>query len=312
MEAIDLGLKLGEMVLRGGMLKRPTVISGVKIVHGCGFVYLWKTSRWLNEFLAGGMRGARPLSCTAVPEALQELRERARLQSLQDASVEDASDGAAGTLDRTEALGFDAPAPAAASGYKGSKRKRLAAKALLPLTVEVTLTTPGFDPWKVRLLLESVQRAVAMEVTTDNLTALYLRVQADLAAGRKLRPRYGSGGGGAGGAASQVRRKKPRHYEDGSKEYSVGRRWVRKIPEQAAGGRPPFAGPSFRRFKVLKRRHTEDAAAEALRRAPTPAGLALEASLGPADSLGAEESLGAEDALGAEDSLGAEESLGAS
>lgn len=253
-----MGLKPGEMVLRGGMLPGPTVITGVKTVHGCGFMYLWKTSRFLNAFLAGKMSAERPLSCTAVPEALQELREVARHELLRGAVADDASGEASGQVDPTAALGFDAPSPAEAMLEKRSKRQRPSAKALLPSLVSVTLKKDGFEPWTVRLLLESAQKAVAMEVTVANLTALYLRVQADLAAGVKLRPRHGHGKGGAAAMSTDALRRKPRHYDDGSKEYAVRNRWVRKFPPDSAEVPPDGARPGWKRVRVLKRRHTED------------------------------------------------------
>lgn len=258
MEGIELGLMPGELVLRGGMLKGPTVISGVKMVHGCGFVYLWKTSRWMNQFFAGKLSGKRPLACTKVPEDLQVLREQARADCLRgmEAAAEDCG-SSAGKPDPTAALGFDAPAPAAAVVVKSSKRAKKGAKALLPSVVEVTLKKDGFEPWPVRLLLESVQKAVALEATVENLTALYLRVQADLAAQRKLRPRHGRGSGFPCGSAD-IRRKPPRHYEDGTKEYSVRNRWVRKFPLSSAEVPPVSANPSWKRVRTLKRRHTED------------------------------------------------------
>lgn len=257
MEAIDLGLKPGEIVLRGGMLPGPTVVPGVKTVNGCGFVYLWKTSRFLNAFLAGKMSADRPLSCTDVPEALQELRELRRHELLRGEGADSASGETSGKVDPTAALGFDAPAPAEALPEKRSRRHRPSAKALLPATVLVTLKKDGFEPWSVRLLLEHAQKAVALEVSVSNLTALYLRVQADLAAGRKKRARNGAVKGGAEAIAGSPRRK-PRHYGDGSKEYSVRNRWVRKFPAGSAEVPPDFARPGWKRVRVLKRRHTEE------------------------------------------------------
>ena len=248
--AIELGLLPGEVVLRGGLLKGPTVVQGVKTVQGCGFVYLWKTARWLNEFLAGSYKATRPLSMTKVPEGLLELREMARHERLRSVAGfahrgSDSDSGLAGSGpqsesgDPTEALGFDAPdtvpPPAPALPHR---RRRAMAKALPP-TVEVTLVKPGFDPWTVRLLLERPQQAVAMEASTENLTALYLRVQADLAASRSEGSQPGRGRAGAKAAVAKARRK-PRHYEDGSKEYDRGTRWERRFPAEALPARTAF------------------------------------------------------------------------
>ena len=280
--AIELGLLPGELVLRGGLLKGPTVVQGVKRVQDCGYVYLWKTARWLNEFLAGSMKATRPLSLTNVPEGLQELRERARHELVRSVTGHGScgSDSASGldgcgpgcvSEDPTAAMGFDAPE--ASPPRLPKKRRQAVSKNLLPSTVEVTLEKEGFGPWRVRLLLERPQQAVAMEASTENLTALYLRVQADLAASRSSGSDAGRGRPKKKAAAAQARRQ-PRHYEDGSKEYDRGSRWVRKFPAAAVSARPAFVWPGWKKQKVLKRRHTEDAAETAAARSSRPAGLA--------------------------------------
>ena len=114
----------------------------------------------------------------------------------------------------------------------------------------------------MRLLVERPQQAVATEATAENLTALYLRVQPDLAASRSSASQLGRGHAATKAAAAQKRRK-PRHYDDGSKEYDRGTRWVRKFPAEAVPARPAYVWPGWRRQKVLKRRHTDDAAVAA-------------------------------------------------
>ena len=191
--AIEVGLLPGEIVLRGGLLKGPTVVQGVKTVQGCGFVYLWKTARWLNEFLAGSMKATRPLSMTKVPEGLHELRELARHERLRSVAGfanrgSESDSGLAGSGlgsesgDPTAALGFDAPdAGPPAPPALPQKRRRAISKALPP-TVEVTLEKEGFGPWTVQLLLERPQQAVAMEASTENLTFNFAAVKIEAGA----------------------------------------------------------------------------------------------------------------------------------
>ena len=141
--AIELGLQPGEFVLRGGLLKGPTVVQGVKTVNGCGFVYLWKTSRWLNEFLAGSMKASRPLSMTTVPTGLQELREEARSERLRSTSGLDGRGLAPCASDPTAALCLDVPDAHPPEPAKLGWRLRASTKKLLLAMVEVTFEKGG-------------------------------------------------------------------------------------------------------------------------------------------------------------------------
>ena len=89
------GLQPTEIVLRGGYLTGPMVLTRLRLCDGIKFCYLWKASHELARFLCKGQLRARPLAATAVFENLVKLRND-KFRELHKASMraeEDEGDG---------------------------------------------------------------------------------------------------------------------------------------------------------------------------------------------------------------------------
>ena len=244
---VCVGLHSSELVLRGGSLKGPEVLSGLRVVDGKPFVYLQQSNTVLCRFLTGHPACFRPLAKTSVVEDLRRLRDEAYTQAMDEliaasmpvpepaASVED--------LGLEEATAGDDPKDAPPISQRWVRRRRQAFIKQLPRTATVNCLRPGAAPWPVTILLENGRGAPAMWATAANFDRLLELVRADIATGayrRKPHPKSHAAEG----------RRAPRRNADGTKEYFIRGRWVAKKTEVGKDGK--------RRVKTLKRRPTDD------------------------------------------------------
>lgn len=213
-QAPGLGLAEDEIVLRGGFLKSPAIYGGCTEVGGAMFMPLLKSDPVFSNFLSPRPCNKRPLRGTTVPEELQKLRNQFIVTKGEDQEADDYA--------KDLGLGGEAP----------SKKRRVykdKAEKTLPPTVEVVYKKEGFADWRVRLKVDKwVRYAPAMEVTAENLQALFERVRADLEDGGVKRERFG----GPVGAARQP--KGPRE----KRRFWIGTKWLekRRLEEEEEGG----------------------------------------------------------------------------
>ena len=76
MFAVD--LKDTEIVIRGGQMKKPTLITGLTCRDGKKYLYLWKNSNELSLCFAGQPACKRPLAKTMIFEKLAQARQTKR------------------------------------------------------------------------------------------------------------------------------------------------------------------------------------------------------------------------------------------
>jgi hypothetical protein len=253
----SLGTLPTELVLRGGLLKGPVVLTGLQIVMEKQFVVLRKTDKILNGFLTGLPASGRPLAHTLIMEKLQQLRNskgKDLLAELQNPAGEEAGAIVPVVIGEVDDLGLDIPVDVVVSVHPVGKRLRgtsiRAARSQLPMTAVVSVERPHGSMWQPVLLLDVAHKAPAMECTAANFQALFELVQADLAEGTCHRKPYGSD-------CPLPVAKAPRRYPDGSREYWVRNKWVRKT--KLANDSMPVV----RKFRTLKRRSSDEVAAAA-------------------------------------------------
>ena len=140
-----------------------------------------------------------------MPEGLQQLRNKFIVTKGGDDEADQ---------DYVEDLGL--------GGKVMPKKRRVykdRAEKTLPTTVMVVYQKDGFPDWRVRLLVDKwVRFAPSMEVTAENLKALFDRVRADLEDGEVKRERFG----GPVGAARKP--KGPREQ----RRFWIGTKWLEK------------------------------------------------------------------------------------
>lgn len=213
LHAPGLGLAEDEIVLRGGFLKGPVIFGGCTEVGGAMFMPLLKSDPVFSNFLSPRPCNKRPLKGTHVPEELQKLRNKFVLTKGEDQEVEH---------DYVQDLGL--------GGEVSSKKRRVykdKAEKTLPQTVVVVYKKEGFPDWRVRLLVDKwVRYAPSMEVSAENLKALFERVRADLEDGEVKRERFG----GPDGAA-----RKPKGPRE-KRRFWIGTRWLEKRRMEQEGG----------------------------------------------------------------------------
>ena len=237
------GLMPTELVLRGGRLKEPTVLSRLRLEDGCAFAALWKSDPVLNRFLSGTRLSARPLARSSVFNMLAERRNAAYKEA-----VREATSSLQGDLqdDLADALGLDEE-PAKPAAAKGGRRHRRVGKPVsVPRSVVLEIPRSGFVPWRPRVLLDKATCVVSMEATTENFQALFALVADELGSGS--RPRAEAG-----------RSVKPPRGQAGARSYWNAKegQWVQKILQEdpVDTSAKPFR---MRRFRVLKRRGSDE------------------------------------------------------
>jgi hypothetical protein len=257
---ITVGLQPSEVVLRGGLLSGPLVLNSCVVVGEDKYIYLWKTSPVLASFLMGKAAARRPLkSCKIFLQMaiLRNLEHKIRTRAFAAAPEPDLPTPVVGeAVDGLDIDGADQVSDKKTPGVRASRRASQVAKQVLPKVVHIEVMIPGREPWRPRVLLETATRAVAMECTAANFHTLFELVSHDLMDG---------GGGKASSSGGQAEpHKRPRILSDGSREYFIRDRWIRKtrMPVQTAG-----VVADRRKFKCLVRRASEEAAMPKQRRA---------------------------------------------
>lgn len=242
---ISLGCSPSELVLRGGLLPKPVILTNVKFIGDKPFLHLWKGHPAICKFLTGVSSCRRPLSNSSVFEALQKLK-NVKFQDL----VKQARDGhtepeSQDAVDFVDQLGLDAP-EAKASPTK-SRRAVSASRLLAQLPSFASVAYDHQDGWEPMLLMEAASKAPAIEATAENMQMLFNLVASELAVGTTKETKLGVDAPGP--------RRAPRGPA-GARQYFIRNRWVTKIKslEDGAAPRPPYA----RRFRTLKRRASDD------------------------------------------------------
>jgi hypothetical protein len=255
-KSTSLGTLPTEIVLRGGLLKGPVVLAGLSVVLGKQFVALRKADKVLNEFLTGRPAHLRLLAKTSIFEKLLALRNgrcRDLLAEIRQPAGDDAGVMVAGAEGQKDDLGLDDPGDVLVAENHVAQRARSVShrvlKSQLHRTAVVSQEQPDGTLWKPVLLVDVAHKAPAMECVAANFQALFDIVQADLADGTSHRKRYGSD-------CPLPAAKAPRHYGDGSSEYWVRGRWVRRY-KLASDTRPVI----HRKYRTLKRKPSDEAAA---------------------------------------------------
>jgi hypothetical protein len=254
-----LGTLPTEIVIRGGHLKKPEMLKGLLIINERRFVPLIKANKVLSGFLAGVTPGKRPLARTLIIEKLAELRNTKYKELVAELRMPAGEDAAAiapianGPVDDLDldspGVAFVALVPVDRQARAPADRRSRSLGRQLPQIVVVSVERPDGTTWSPAVLVDRNPKAPAMECTAENLQALFDFVQADFEDGTLHRRPYGSD-------RPPVLAKAPRQYPDGSREYFVRGRWVRKTKL------PPIP-PANVRFKTLKRKSSDEVAVAA-------------------------------------------------
>jgi hypothetical protein len=250
-----------EMVIRGGMLKGPAVLTGLCTALDKPFIPLRKSDKVLSLFLTGRPAGLRPLANTLIIEKLLELRNNKRRdlaaeirRDLRMPAVDDAGAMVAVADGQVDDLGLDDPAEVLVAVDPVDKRRRgicnRAVLSQLPRTAAVSVERPDGTVWEPVLLVDVAHKAPAMECVVANFQALFEIVQGQMTDGTSQRKQYGK-------EHPLSESKAPRHHPDGSREYWVRGKWIRryKIPSSSR--------PALRKYRTLKRKSSDEAAAAA-------------------------------------------------
>lgn len=258
-----------EVVLRGGFLKGPVVVTGLTCVGGRMYLYLSKSNNvLLSNFFSKEPARNRPLAKTLMFERIAELRDAKYKALVKDAhtvavNVPEAT-GQLVVTDPCDDLGLDAdpvsdlfgeatgPSVAGKPKAKANAKRRVRRKARLsvPPAAELSFNRAGQPDWTFWSLMEPANKAPAIEVTAENLQALFELVDNEISHGGVRRPQHGS--------SSQGLRPCPRGPPD-RREYCIGSRWVIKM-KKGSGEPPARVATSPKKFKTLKRRRSDDAA----------------------------------------------------
>ena len=251
---VSVGCLPTELVLRGGYLKEPVVVSDLLVFEGLQYVTLYKVAPVLNKFLAGLASCKRPLAKSLLFETLAAKRNELIEEKKRSVQAGGMAAIFGDTTDLAAGLGLDDGASEPPSAKK-ARRRHVPVKRvieLLPETAVVTLERPG-QTWEVRMLLESRTKAPSVEATAENFAAMFEWVQAEFEGGSSRRRKHG---------ASEPPVREPRGQK-GAREYLVRNKWVKKVaaPEAAPARRPYSQG-----FRTLKRRRSDEPAAAARKR----------------------------------------------
>lgn len=169
---VSIGLLPGEMVLRGGGLPAPVVLSGLREVSSRCFVALNRKDTALHLFLTGQAAYKRALGSSAIWAALTAARNEARLHAFRSAVQTPGED------DNVEDLGLDDP-----SVCKKIRLSRQIAKAdvQIPESAQVEINI-GDRMWSVWVLLDDPRLTVSMEASAHNFETLREVVLQEMAA----------------------------------------------------------------------------------------------------------------------------------
>jgi hypothetical protein len=180
--AIGCELASDEMVLRGGYLAQPVVLTRLTQVCGRKFVPLWKVSPELAVFLTGQKPSAAKLKDV---NCFDEMRRVVR--NVCEATIKEIKNTGEvlAAEDLTAKLGLDtehqASGRAANSRHCRARRVTKNQWKMLPEFAVVPMQIAGCEPgWAPFCLLTPEAKAVAMEATLQNFEALFKFVQVRL------------------------------------------------------------------------------------------------------------------------------------
>ena len=221
-----------EVVLRGGYLKDPAVLTRLRVVEGRHFLPLWKSCPVLNKFLTGQPSCRRPLAKSMVFEAVTDAKNKAweeEIAALRTGEVPQPTDDLVSALD----LG-DEQASALPSGQRRRKRP-LSQRALrhqVPNISRLSLVREGKAVWEPCVVMDQPTKAASLEMTADNLRTLLEWVGDDRAEGEVKRERFGTG-------VTRTERQHPR-VTPTAREYFVRGRWVKKLRKATDSAATPL------------------------------------------------------------------------
>jgi hypothetical protein len=266
--AVFVGLQPGEIVLRGGGLPEPVIVSNLLESNGKSFWRLCKRDSILCRYLLGSgyskMRSrlaSRPLWAT-----LESLRAARRQELVKQLAVCDMNEeaGAAIVDDLAADLCLDDDTSARGSTAV-SKRKAGRIRKVLPAFSEIEVNCMGSSPWRVNVLMAPFRQAVAIEDTEDNLKKLYELIQKEMnmedTASDALADIAQASEASIVAAEpllKQQRAARPPRGPANAREYWRGdrRRWICKeklaIQEDDTSGSPPA-----KRFRTVTRRPSD-------------------------------------------------------
>lgn len=245
---VFMGCKPTEVVIRGGYLKQPLVLTGLSVVGGQQFFGLAKTSRVLNRFLCKEPLCKRPLARTLVIEKLAILRNDAYQKALAETKV---SQEVAVVMDHdlTAGLNLDMDTDVMVASESSPGKRRVSNRrflAQMPSTVRVLMDRADSDPWEPVLLAEPATKAPSMEASAENFASLFALVDADVSNGDVRREAHGT-------TRDELSRRGPRGPKD-ARQYFIRGKWITKIPKDRVADEIPYV----RSFRTLKRWGTDE------------------------------------------------------
>jgi hypothetical protein len=161
MAKCSFGLAPAELVLRGGGLSSPIILTGLKEMEGSLFYPLRHDHGDFNQFLCGRKHLPGHVAKSPAFAAVARARNAARIAALK-AALQPAD--AEGSPDMVEDLGLDE------GGCSAVRFARSARKAQVPVAkiAAVELPMEGSPPWRPRVLLEPSRCSPAIEATPEN------------------------------------------------------------------------------------------------------------------------------------------------
>jgi hypothetical protein len=254
MAALDrkttLGLLPTELVVRGGMLDKPMVVTDLVLLHDRQFWRLKKSDSKLSQFLTGVTASMRQLSNTLVFERLTADRDARYTAALQGLGFDGGGDVGE---ERKDDLGLEG----SGGGSPVSRKIKTRVRSQMPATVTLAIDLPDGSVWQPVVAMDPPKVAIAMEAITENFDALFMLVRLDLEDGTSRRAQWGH-------ERELGEGKAPRVLDDGSREYwDAGTvrtgRWVRKVPiplEDSPGQK--------RKFRCIIRKPSDEAASSSV------------------------------------------------
>jgi len=238
------GVSDAELVLRGGYVKKPIVLTQLRTLAGKQFLYLTKQSTQLSSFLCKERVNKHPLAKTFVFERLAKARDDVykKLMSAGGDTLPVAP--ASQKPDEQDQLGLDdLNATATSLQDSGKKRPRKKDRIQIAPTATIELPMLGGNPWEVIMLMEPANKSPAIEATEANLQQLFDIVNDEIEHGQVRRPKYGIESAGS---------RPPPRGPRGERQYAVGQKWVTKIRAHAAQD----PGPGDKKLRTLTRRRS--------------------------------------------------------
>ena len=223
-----------EIVLTGGHLRSPVLLSGLLIINEKRF---FNVQKWIPGFclyLTGQNPNQSPLARARIFETMRgRLRDTCAklMQQLRDVLAGGPKGATKVKADALMRSVCDDVAGRDVVTRKRRSHKRPSCKGLLPKygTVEMNEGTP---PWSPTCLLTTEGGNVAMEVTTENFKALF-----DIVQGQIDKPGEGSAAPHTPTRTLRRRRSNPLYKQEspnGTKYNVTGKGWLRCVKEEVA------------------------------------------------------------------------------